>query len=64
MRGLLAHLWLFGRHGLTAWIDGFYWRYCAHRSHRWRLKCWRWEWHDGYCGKHNGSCWGECPTEE
>ncbi|MDX2550159.1 hypothetical protein [Streptomyces stelliscabiei] len=35
---------------------------CNHRSHRLRLRCWRWFVYDGYCARHNDSCWGQCPT--
>jgi len=33
-----------------------YWRRCAHRSHHRHLSCWRGQVYDGYCGKHNQSC--------
>ncbi len=61
---LLAHLLLRGRHSTQMVVGGLYWGYCLHQSHRLRLSCWRWEWYDGYCGKHNGDCWGNCPTEK
>lgn len=35
-------------------------RRCVHRSHLLRLRCWRRKVWDGYCNKHNNSCWGEC----
>ncbi|HEY9353649.1 MAG TPA: hypothetical protein VIP28_10375 [Nocardioides sp.] len=62
MAAFFAHLALFGRHRRTAVVGGYHWRYCHHRSHRLRLRCWRWFIHDGYCARHNNSCWGNCPT--
>jgi hypothetical protein len=58
---VLAHLALLGRHRTTRIIGGYHWRYCAHRSHRMRLPCWRWFIYDGYCARHNASCWSACP---
>ena len=40
---------------LRRYRDG-YWRLCGHRSHRLRLRCYRGFTYDGYCGKHNASC--------
>lgn len=37
------------------WADGYY-RRCYHRSHRLRLRCYRGMTYDGYCSKHNGTC--------
>lgn len=62
MAELLAHVALIGRHRRTAVIGGLHWRYCSHRSHRLGLPCWRWFIHDGYCARHNSTCWGDCPT--
>jgi hypothetical protein len=40
-----------------------YWRRCTHRSHRLGLICWRGFTYDGFCSKHNGSCFNDgCPT--
>jgi hypothetical protein len=50
-----------------AWWKAFrsYYRTCAHRSHRWRLPCFRGLTYDSYCFKHNGSCWYSCdPTDQ
>jgi hypothetical protein len=58
---LAAHAVLHGRHRRTAVVGGYHWRYCGHRSHRLRLPCWRWHIHDGYCTRHNLSCWSNCP---
>jgi hypothetical protein len=35
-----------------------YWRRCLHRSHKWGLRCQRGLVYDGYCFKHNRSCFG------
>jgi len=61
---LLAHIALRGRHCHEVVINGLHWRYCTHRSHRLRLWCWRWFVYDGYCDKHNESCYSHCPTQE
>lgn len=60
MTELLAHVRLFGRHRRTVVVGGYHWRYCHHRSHRLSLPCWRWFIYDGYCARHNDSCWGSC----
>lgn len=60
---LAAHAALAGRHHTTVVIGGLHWRYCGHRSHRLRLRCWRWHIHDGYCARHNASCWSNCPED-
>ncbi|MFJ2007040.1 hypothetical protein [Streptomyces chartreusis] len=57
---LLAHLALFSRHRHTVIVGGYHWGYCSHRSHRLRLPCWRFSRWDGYCTRHNNSCWGYC----
>lgn len=41
-----------------AWLR--YRRRCHHRSHVLRLPCFRAFVWDGYCFKHNDSCWMEC----
>lgn len=64
MNALLAHLILIGRHHKEVWIGGYRWKYCGHRSHWRRIRCRRWFHHDGYCGRHNESCWGGCPLED
>lgn len=61
MTALLAHVRLAGRHHRTVAVGGYHWKYCAHRSHRLALPCWRWFRHDGYCTRHNTSCWTACP---
>jgi hypothetical protein len=58
---LLAHLRLLGRHRRDVMIGGIYWRYCGHRSHRWGIPCWRWFFYDGYCFRHNSTCYTDCP---
>lgn len=63
MTALLAHLRLAGRHRRTVAVGGYYWKYCVHRSHRLALPCWRWFAADGYCARHNASCWAACPEE-
>lgn len=40
------------------------WRRCLHRSHRLRLRCWRGFLRDGYCTRHNRSCYWVCSTGE
>jgi hypothetical protein len=37
-----------------------YWRRCEHRSHRLGLRCYRGFTYDGYCSKHNGTCFNGC----
>lgn len=32
---------------------------CAHKSHRLRLPCFRSMTYDGYCGKHNSTCFAD-----
>lgn len=59
-RGGLAAAALIGRHQATVTVGGYRWRYCAHRSHRHRLRCWRWAAWDGYCTRHNTTCWDIC----
>lgn len=59
--GIAAHVALLGHHRKTAIVGGYHWRYCTHRSHRLGLPCWRWFIHDGYCRKHNTTCWSHCP---
>lgn len=47
---------------LRSWRGG-YWRRCVHRSHRLGVPCWRGFAYDGYCGKHNESCFNHiCRT--
>lgn len=43
------------------YLGGLYWAFCGHRSHRYGLRCWRWFCYDGYCSKHNVTCYGGCP---
>lgn len=57
---LIAHLKLMGRHRRKTVVFGLTWGYCLHWSHRWTLPCWRWAVYDGYCGKHNTSCYAIC----
>jgi hypothetical protein len=47
---------------LREWFKYYrrYYRTCSHRSHRLRLKCWRWYTADGFCAWHNSSCWYSC----
>lgn len=33
---------------------------CLHQSHRWMLSCWRWRTYDGFCAKHNRTCYIRC----
>lgn len=63
MSELLAHLSLFGRHFRRVTVLGTTYRYCVHISHHRGLKCYRWVIHDGYCSKHNSTCYINCPTE-
>lgn len=58
---LLAHLALRGHRTHTAIAGGGYWTYCAHRSHRAWLFCWRWH-RDGRCVRHDRSCWPSTPA--
>jgi hypothetical protein len=37
---------------------------CHHRSHRLRLRCWRTRTYDGFCGRHNDTCFSHCPSED
>lgn len=48
-------------HEVLQSYQGGYWRLCWHRSHRWRLWCFRLHIYDGQCSKHNGSCFNGCP---
>jgi hypothetical protein len=63
MSELLAHLLLFGRHRTIIRVGGWYWQYCNHHSHRWGWPCWRWHQWDGYCRKHNDTCWDVCDDD-
>src|SRR5688572_11559598 len=38
--------------------------FCRHRSHRLNLPCWRWFTYDGFCAKHNNTCWNTHVWEE
>lgn len=42
---------------------GVYWTFCCHRSHHRRLRCWRWFQYDGYCARHNRTCYSACKTD-
>jgi hypothetical protein len=64
MTALLAHIALFGRHHTTVRIGSLHRSYCNHRSHILRLRCWRWQFADGYCTTHNTSCWASCPETD
>lgn len=64
MGELLAHLLLFGRHGRSVVVLGCHYRYCGHRSHRRGRRCWRWHNYDGYCLKHNATCWDVCTDDK
>lgn len=55
--GILARLSLLWRHNREVVLFGFHWKYCNHRSHVLNLRCWRWFNYDGFCVKHNGTCW-------
>lgn len=37
-----------------------YFRLCSHRSHRLRLPCFRGFVSDGYCARHNDTCFHTC----
>ncbi|MEJ8671902.1 hypothetical protein WKI71_36720 [Streptomyces sp. MS1.AVA.1] len=63
MAELLAHVALLGRHRRTTIVGGYHWQYCGHRSHRRGLPCWRWSQWDGFCVRHNRSCWTYCHKE-
>lgn len=43
-------------HAFLRRYHGGYWRRCGHRSHRLSLRCYRGFTYDGYCGKHNETC--------
>jgi len=58
----LAFLTCFARRRRPFMFNGVWWSFCAHRSHRVGARCWRWFVYDGYCHKHNGSCYGGCKT--
>ena len=57
---LLAHLRLLGRHHTTVTVGGLTWGYCSHVHPRTGSYCWLWRDYDGYCQKHNASCWDTC----
>lgn len=63
MYALIAHLRLHGRHRRQVTIGGLSWKYCVHRSHRLSLWCWRFFVYDGYCDRHNESCYYRCPEK-
>lgn len=64
MTTLLVHLKLRARHqGQDTVVDGMHFKYCTHRSHRSRLWCWRFSDYDGYCARHNQSCYSSCPEK-
>lgn len=45
---------------LRGYRGGCY-RLCGHRSHVWRVRCYRLFTMDGFCGKHNYTCYeGHC----
>ncbi len=57
---LIARLKLRGRRNKTVYVGGLFWRLCNHRSHGWGFKCRRWHVYDGFCARHNMSCFSGC----
>lgn len=52
------------RYARTPWHAFWRWRHgypvvCIHLSHRLRLPCLRWLAYDGYCQKHNATCFND-----
>lgn len=47
-------------HRFLRWWDGGYYRLCGHSSHRIGLPCFRGFVYDGYCSKHNDTCFHTC----
>lgn len=61
---LIAHIRLAARHSKSVWVNGMRWEYCCHRSHYYGFTCWTWSDYDGFCARHNRSCYTECETDK
>jgi hypothetical protein len=64
MIDLIARLLLLLRRRRPFILAGIYWCYCSHRSHDRGLRCYRWTAYDGYCTRHNATCYFSCTGQD